>query len=132
MKILDKLISEKGINKSLLSRESTIPYTTIDGWYKKGYDNVRLSSLKKLSAYFGVSIDYLVGNEAFEEQLTPAQKEFLRKYSSLDTRGAEVVNIVLDAEYSRALDSRSMLRRLRSEYTDMPPKEYFVAESDDE
>lgn len=32
---LDSLMREKGINKSTLSKESGIPYTTIDGFYKK-------------------------------------------------------------------------------------------------
>lgn len=56
---LDALIEERGINKSILSKESGIPYTTIAGFYTKGTDNVKLSTLKKLSSYFGCSIDYL-------------------------------------------------------------------------
>lgn len=56
---LDALMAEKGINKSILSKEAGIPYTTIAGFYTKGADNVKLSTLKKLSAYLGCSIDYL-------------------------------------------------------------------------
>lgn len=56
---LDALMAEKGINKSILSKESGIPYTTIAGFYTKGTDNVKLSTLKKLSSYFGCTIDYL-------------------------------------------------------------------------
>lgn len=56
---LDALMAEKGINKSILSKESGIPYTTIAGFYSKGTDNVKLSTLKKLSSYLGCSIDYL-------------------------------------------------------------------------
>ena len=33
--ILNELMAEKGINKSILSKESGVPYTTIDGFYKK-------------------------------------------------------------------------------------------------
>ena len=43
---LDALMAEKGINKSVLSKESGIPYTTIAGFYTKGTDNVKLSTLK--------------------------------------------------------------------------------------
>ena len=57
---LDYLMREKGINKSILSKESGIPYTTIDGFYKKGSDNTKLSTLIKLCKYFGVSLDDLV------------------------------------------------------------------------
>ena len=58
---LDMLLAEKGIRKSTLSRESGIPYTTIDGFYKKGCDNIKLSTLQKLAEYFGVSVDFLLG-----------------------------------------------------------------------
>ena len=60
---LDALMTEKGINKSILSKESGIPYTTIAGFYTKGTDNVKLSTLKKLSAYFDCSIDFLADEE---------------------------------------------------------------------
>ena len=60
---LDALMAEKGINKSILSKESGSPYTTIAGFYTKGTDNVKLSTLKKLSAYFDCSIDFLADEE---------------------------------------------------------------------
>lgn len=82
---LDELMAKRGINKATLSKESGIPYTTIAGFYTKGTENTKLSTLRKLSAYFGCSIDYLVddknnnqpttiaahfdGNEFSEEQI---------------------------------------------------------------
>jgi len=69
---LDALMAEKGINKSILSRESGIPYTTIAGFYTKGTDNVKLSTLRKLSSYFGCTIDYLADDENENEILTAA------------------------------------------------------------
>lgn len=56
---LDAMMAKRGINKSTLSKEAGIPYTTIAGFYTKGTDNVKLSTLKKLAAYFNCSIDYL-------------------------------------------------------------------------
>ena len=56
---LDFLMREKNINKAELARESGIPYTTIDGFYKKGSENAKLSTLKKLCSYFNCSLDYL-------------------------------------------------------------------------
>lgn len=81
---LEKLMNENGIsNKSELSKLSRIPYTTIDGFYKKGADNIKLSTLKKLVDCLHCSLDYLVdidekpqtiaahfdGNEYTEEEL---------------------------------------------------------------
>ncbi|HJA11451.1 MAG TPA: helix-turn-helix transcriptional regulator [Candidatus Mediterraneibacter merdipullorum] len=60
---LDALMADKRINKSVLSKESGIPYTTIAGFYAKGADNVKLSTLRKLSSYFGCTIDYLVDDD---------------------------------------------------------------------
>lgn len=60
---LDLLMKEKNINKAELSRASGVPYTTIDGFYKKGSDNAKLSTLKKLCNYFGCSLDYLADDD---------------------------------------------------------------------
>ena len=44
---LELLMQKNGINnKSELSKISGIPYTTIDGFYKKGSDNIKLSTFK--------------------------------------------------------------------------------------
>lgn len=71
--MLDMLMNEKGINKSVLAKESGIPYTTIDGWYKKGNEDIRLSTLKKLCAYFNVSLDYIMESEVSQKEKAPAQ-----------------------------------------------------------
>ena len=42
---LDILMNERNMNKADLARESGVPYTTIDGFYKKGSDNAKLLSL---------------------------------------------------------------------------------------
>lgn len=65
---LDILMNRKNINKAELARESGVPYTTIDGLYKKGSDNVKLSTLKKICAYFGCSLDYLADDNVTAEQ----------------------------------------------------------------
>ena len=48
---LDALMAKNGINKSILSKESGIPYTTIAGFYTKGTDNVKLSTLKAFELF---------------------------------------------------------------------------------
>ena len=60
---LDELMAKKGINKATLSKEAGIPYTTIAGFYTKGTDNIKLSTLRKLSAYFVCTIDYLADDD---------------------------------------------------------------------
>lgn len=65
---LDYLMREKNINKSQLSKESGVPYTTIDGFYKKGTENIKLSTLKKLASYFDCSLDYLADDNVDEDE----------------------------------------------------------------
>ena len=69
---LDLLMKEKNINKATLARESGVPYTTIDGFYKKGSENAKLSTLKKLCAYFDCSLDFLADDDVSDEPQTIA------------------------------------------------------------
>ena len=69
---LDKLMEERNINKNQLSKGSGVPYTTIVGFYNKGTDNVKLSTLKKLAVYFGCSLDYLADDDVDEDIQTIA------------------------------------------------------------
>lgn len=56
---LEMLMKQKQVNKRQLSIGSDIPYSTIDNLWKKGYDNIKLSTLKKLASFFGVTLDFL-------------------------------------------------------------------------
>lgn len=60
---LDYLMEENHLNKNTLSKACNIPYTTIDGWYKKGYEGLKLTSLKKLSGFFGVPLDFWANDD---------------------------------------------------------------------
>ena len=64
LQTLDRLMNEKGLNRSRLAQSSGIPYTTIDGLYKKGFENVKFSTLLKLARALGVSLDELAGDQA--------------------------------------------------------------------
>ena len=58
--ILLDLMKEKGINQRQLALQAEIPPTTISGWLNAG----RLpdyNALIKLSRFFDVSADYLLG-----------------------------------------------------------------------
>lgn len=54
---LDSLMREMKLNKRQLSLQSGIPYTTIDGWYKRGYENMSVSTFKTLCSFFGVTME---------------------------------------------------------------------------
>jgi transcriptional regulator with XRE-family HTH domain len=58
---LTDLMQERGINRAELAKGSGVPYTTIVALFDKGADNIKLSTLRKLAEYFGVTLDDLAG-----------------------------------------------------------------------
>jgi repressor LexA len=73
---LDMLMKERGLSRMSLSKESGIPYMTIVNFYEKGTDNIKLSTLRKLADFFGVSIDYLADDE-YDDRMTPLLGEMV-------------------------------------------------------
>ena len=69
---LDLLMSEMSINKRKLSQLSGVPYTTIDGFYKKGYENTKISTIRKIASALNVSLDYLVDDNILERNFNNA------------------------------------------------------------
>ena len=103
---LDLLMVREGLNKSTLSKKCSIPYTTIDGWYKKGYEGVKLVTVKKLSDCFNVPLDFWIE----ESQPTHNNKkqhlsvEIIRLLSLLDDDDQSFVlrqirGLLLDPKY---------------------------------
>lgn len=106
---LDYLMKKNNLNKSTLSKACNIPYTTIDGWYKKGYEGLKLTTLRKLADYFGTSLDFWANGQ--EENISPPLpidefssflaeiekgndpdlQEFLEIYRQLDSTSKKVI-----------------------------------------
>lgn len=63
---LTQYMNEHGYNKAEIARLSGIPYTTIDGLFKKGDENTKLSTLKKLAKLIGCTLDELTDNDTFQ------------------------------------------------------------------
>lgn len=90
---LNDLMAKNHLNKSTLSKSCNIPYTTIDGWYKKGYEGLKLNTLRKLSNFFGTSLDYWA-SENDEFVISPAsleaqEQQLLDCFRSLNEEGQE-------------------------------------------
>lgn len=119
---LDFMMKRYELNKRSLSIKSDIPYTTIDNWYKRGYDGIKLETLRKLSNYFNTFIDFWVLDDVTDPNYGKAnsfslefeETEHIIKYRSLDPYGKEAVEGLLDVEYRRcqelAADHRPMIQ----------------------
>ena len=98
---LDFLMKRNGDNLSALSKKSGIPYTTLDGLYKKGYKNTKLSTLQRLCEYFHVTLDYLVKDGIIDPlygldsqisvQSKPCSERLANACDSLNEEGIEKV-----------------------------------------
>jgi transcriptional regulator with XRE-family HTH domain len=88
---LDSLMEVNGLNRNTLSAKSKIPYTTIDGWYKKGYEKIRLSTLKQLASFFSVTLDYLIYGE---EKTRPQLSERVKSISEQNETFRETVELL--------------------------------------
>lgn len=64
---LDKVMEEKGLSKADLARGTELPYTTIDGLWKKNSENTKRSTLIKIARFLGLSLDYLADDNYSEE-----------------------------------------------------------------
>ena len=89
---LNRLLSEKKISKPMLAKLSGIPYTTIMSFFDatKGTENIKLSTLKKLSKTLNVSLDYLTDDnvETFDNAFVD-----ILKYIATDDSMAPLLNI---------------------------------------
>ena len=116
---LDMLLEKHNMKKSDLSRGSNISYTTIDGLYKKGFENMKLQTLKAIADYFEVSIDYLVNDDFVEvEGADSEEQRLMSKYRELDDMGKRAVNNALNTHYDRVMKVKQAL--LAGEYIDIP------------
>ncbi|EJR28917.1 helix-turn-helix domain-containing protein [Bacillus mycoides] len=59
---LRELRSKKNISATALGKALGIAQTTVSNWENSGYEP-SYEMLVKISRYFGVSVDYLVGND---------------------------------------------------------------------
>jgi len=111
---LDFMMKKLNINKSGLSERSGVPYTTIDSFYKKGFENTKMSTIKKIADALDVSLDYLMVDSITNEDygktngflLHYSEMEHIKKYRVLGRHGKEVVDSVLDLEYQHTIEAQ--------------------------
>jgi hypothetical protein len=110
---LDFMLQKFDLNKNLLSQKSGIPYTTIDGWYKKGYEGLKISTLKKIASYFNTSLDYWVVDSITDPnhgrtssfKISFDEMKHIEKYRHLDIHGKNIADTIIDLELKRIEES---------------------------
>ena len=74
---IDYLMKAQKLNKNQFSQRCGIPYTTIDGIFKKGYENMRLPTFIKICDFFGVTMESMAYDDKDIEYVpaAPASSE---------------------------------------------------------
>ena len=90
---LKKLMEIKGDNNSTLAKSSGIPYTTIDGLFKRGWEKAQLSTIQKICDHYNVTLDYMVYGE---KGLSERAIILASKYDTLSEPGQCLVDQVMD------------------------------------
>ena len=67
--VFDELMRKNGITKYKISKDTGISQTFFADW-EKGKYQPKLDKLQKIASYFSVSVDYLMGREQPESQIT--------------------------------------------------------------
>lgn len=113
---LDDLMKRNNLNKKRLSEKSGIPYSTIDSFYKQSYNNIKLSTIKKLCDFFGVTMDSMARDELEIEYFNPNTKDlhitekeefFLQCYRTADDMHKGLAECAVGADASTSQDTRT-------------------------
>ena len=115
---LDKLMDESGLNKHTLSQKSGVPYSTINSFYTKGYENIKLSTLSKIAQSLGTTIDYLALGERVSSDFLPIKKRKIPLlgeiaagipiYANEDHEAYVEVNADINADFALRVKGDSM------------------------
>lgn len=63
-------MSAKGISRRRLANGCGISPSAVDSWFNRSAENIGLQTLKKLSDYFGISIEELVHGKRQRREIT--------------------------------------------------------------
>lgn len=68
--IFDKLMKDRGLSRYRVAKDTGIAQSTLSEW-KTGKTTPKLDKIEVLANYFGVTVDYLLGNEEKEKAPAP-------------------------------------------------------------
>lgn len=131
---VDYLMGRFGLTRTTLSQKSNIPYTTIDGWYKKGYEGLKLTTLRKLADYFNTTLDYWILDDIKDPNYGKSmgfpveyhEMEHIKKYRALDTHGKKMVDFVLDEEHERCEALNQPQQEEVATIEEIPDRSYLI------
>lgn len=80
--IFEQLLQKYNVTAYKVGKETGIPGSTFSAW-KNGISNPKPDKLKKIADYFGVTVDYLMGNENNSKPNTELTDDELKRLQVL-------------------------------------------------
>lgn len=112
MDFLDRLkiiMAKNNDNNSTLAKKSGIPYTTIVGLFKRGWETAQLTTIQRICEHYSVSIDFMVYGV---DKLSEESQMIAAKYDTLDDAGKELINVVVDLQVKRMNGEQMKTKRV--------------------
>lgn len=97
---LDHLMKENGLNRRTFALKCDIPYTTVCGWYDRGYEGVRMSTIRKIAETFNTGLEYWAYDEIPQTKKSPAPEGTEDKKISMErsTKALISMGLIRDGE----------------------------------
>lgn len=99
---LQRVMAMNGDSKHKLSKDSGIPYTTIERLFNSGWENARISTIQKICDHYGLSIDFMVygAKKVMSDELALSEK-----YSRMSPYGRSLIDLIIENEerYGRGI-----------------------------
>lgn len=108
--IFEKLLMERGVTAYKVAKATGISTGSMTDW-KKGRSAPKVDKLQKIADYFGVSVDYLLGNEPKEK--TPAEADVTFDDSTYAMYGE--AKELTDEDKNMLLEMARMLKKRQQE-----------------
>lgn len=75
---LTYLMNSYNMNRSDFAKATGIAISTVNSWYNRGYENVSLKTLLKITDYFDISLEQLVYDDT-NKSITFSTKDYSDK-----------------------------------------------------
>ena len=99
---IDQLMLAAGLNRRQLAVKTGVPYTTIDGWFKRSSQNAQLANVRKIADFFDVKLDWLVDDLQDSPPIDPGDVDLAL---SAELARMDEVKLARVLEYAKFVNS---------------------------
>lgn len=85
------LLAERNITQHKMVTDLGMSRSAVTDW-KQGKSKPTLANVVKIAKYFNISLDMLVNGKEFTDDMTPEEKELIKKYRKLSNKRHEELN----------------------------------------